>query len=165
MTVQAPAPSALNGSQWINGASLVRPRQPPPKKNKQPLPGHHPVPQEPLPISAGRGSKRPGPKMDQEWTKSGPKMVQVPPPLSGKDMASKVIQNGGAYTLPDLNITVTSVPRKLAAARADIITLPVSTFLFWVRFPVRTNLLTKSKKNFESLESRIYLKSCNFDKK
>merc|ERR1712018_320311 len=38
--------------------------------------------------------------------------VQVPPPLSSKDMAAKVIQNGGNYSFQGLNITVTSVPRK-----------------------------------------------------
>ena len=123
-----PPPAGLNGSLVRNslpGGSLLRPRQPPPKRTKPPVPGHHhPVPQEPLPISAGRGSKRPGPRM-----------VQVPPPLSGKDMASKVIQNGGVYTLSDLNITVTSVPRKQAVAgsrASDIVTVPVSAIVILV---------------------------------
>lgn len=88
------------------GSSLLRPRHHPPqaKRNRPPPPHHQLVPQEPLPMSAGRGSKK-NPKV----------IVQVPPPLSGNVVASKVMQNGGAYTLPDLNITVTTVPRSAAA--------------------------------------------------
>ena len=102
-----PLPShsnSINGLRHgLPGASLLRPRHhhpPQVKRNRPPPPHHKLVPQEPLPMSAGRGSKK-NPKV----------IVQVPPPLSGNVVASKVMQNGGAYTLPDLNITVTTVPR------------------------------------------------------
>lgn len=97
-------PPNLNGVRHgLPGSSLLRPRHHNPvvkRATRPPATGSHHklVPQEPLPLSAGRGSKK------------NPKVI-VPPPLSGNVVASKVMQNGGAYTLPDLNITVTSVPR------------------------------------------------------
>ena len=51
--------------------------------------------------------------------------VQVPPPLRGNEIASKVIQNGGAYSLfPNLNITVTSRKSPVVQAASPVVTLP-----------------------------------------
>merc|ERR1712156_1046822 len=59
--------------------------------------------------------------------------VQVPPPLRntpplrGNEIASKVMENGGAYSLfPNLNITVTSAPRRSQppTPQPSVVTLP-----------------------------------------
>ena len=129
---QAPAlippplpPPHTNNMNGFPGSSLLRPRHHPQaqaKRNRPPPPHHQLVPQEPLPMSAGRGSKK-NPKV----------IVQVPPPLSGNVVASKVMQNGGAYTLPDLNITVTTVPRS-AAAKQTAQAVQVCWDLFFFHF-------------------------------
>ena len=98
-------------------------------------PHHRMSPQAPLPMlpkaappkpkqhirnnSGGAIQPRPAP------TPSPTHNVQVPPPLRGNEIASKVMQNGGAYSLfPNLNITVTSRKSPVVQAASPVVTLP-----------------------------------------
>ena len=73
----------------------------------------------PTPSPGSKSTSYPSP------TPSPTHNVQVPPPLRGNEIASKVIQNGGAYSLfPNLNITVTSRKSPVVQAASPVVTLP-----------------------------------------
>ncbi len=70
------------------------------------------IPQEPLPCLQPKAKEAPPKPAPQVSTTIKPTTVQVPPPLRGNEIASKVLQNGGSYSFPGLNVTVTSAPKK-----------------------------------------------------
>ena len=125
MVPQTPLPPRISMKGPQNG--IKRSIQPPPKPTPSPKSIPSPVPS-PSPSPSPQPEQQ-LPQVSQVWS------IQTPPPLRGNDatplrgndatplrgndttplrgndIASKVLQNGGAYSFPNLNITVTSAPR------------------------------------------------------
>ena len=115
-----PPMESMMQPQPFPGNSLLRNHRMPHKRSTQRMPlGHQLLPQEPLPPQRVAPNVKPnGSSPSKPAARSlpparpPPKSVQVPPPLRSEEITSNVLQNGGAYSFPNLNITVTSVPRK-----------------------------------------------------
>ena len=140
-------PNGNNRHNLPAGASVLRPQHRPPVPKQRQMSGrpmhgppHHRMsPQAPLPMlpkaappkpkqhirNNSGGAIQPRPAPTPSPTPSPTHNVQVPPPLRGNEIASKVIQNGGAYSLfPNLNITVTSRKSPVVQAASPVVTLP-----------------------------------------
>lgn len=134
---QPPPPPAMTGGMNGNngmirstipaGASVLRPqhqqqRPPAPPKRPSQRTHHGLIPQEPLPPRFSTKGPQNGSARKAAMVGNKPSSVQVPPPLRGNEIATKVLQNGGNYSFPGLNITVTSAPRRKSATE---VTKPV----------------------------------------